>query len=61
MDESSLDINMGYSHIEFPPRTKQLCAIVLPWKKYKYQKLPMGMCNTTYIFQGEISEIFLRV
>ena len=38
---TSLDINMGYYHIELDSKSKQLCTIVLPWVKYEYQKLPM--------------------
>jgi hypothetical protein len=32
---TSLDLNMGYYHIEF--HAKSLCTIVLPWGKYEYQ------------------------
>ena len=39
---SSLDINMGYYHIELSPGAKHICTIVLPWGRYKYKKLPMG-------------------
>ena len=55
---SSLDLNMGYYHIESSPGYKWLCTIVLPWGKYEYQKLPMGVCNSSYIFQGKISKLF---
>jgi hypothetical protein len=27
---TSLDLNMGYYHIEFNPDTRKLCTIVLP-------------------------------
>ena len=37
---------------------KQLCNIVIPWGKYEYQKLPMGVCNSPNIFQENISELF---
>jgi hypothetical protein len=40
---TSLDLNMGYCHIELSPHAKQLCMIVFPWGKYEYQeRLPMG-------------------
>ena len=41
----SLDLNMGYYHIELSPFSKKLSTIVLPWGKYEYQKLPMGLSN----------------
>ena len=54
----SLDLNMISYHIELFPGEKHLCTIVLPWKKYEYRKLPMGICNRTDIFQEKISELF---
>ena len=49
---------MGYYNIELSPGSKQLCKIVLPWSKYKYQKLHMGVCKSPDIFQENISELF---
>jgi Reverse transcriptase (RNA-dependent DNA polymerase)/Retroviral aspartyl protease len=52
---TSLDLNMGYYHIELSPHAKQLCTIVLRWGKYEYQRLPMGLCNSPDIFQEKMS------
>jgi hypothetical protein len=41
---TSIDLNMGYYHIELSP-SPEVCTIVLPWGKYEYQKLPMGLCK----------------
>jgi len=54
---TSLDLNMGYYHIELSPFSKQLCTIVLPWGKYEYQRLPMGLCNSPDIFQEKMSTL----
>jgi hypothetical protein len=54
---TSLDLNMGYYHIELSPNSKRLCTIVLPWGKYEYQKLPMGLCNSPDIFQEKMSTL----
>jgi hypothetical protein len=54
---TSLDLNMGYYHIELSPDSKRLCTIVLPWGKYEYQKLPMGLCNSPDIFQEKMSTL----
>ena len=54
---TSLDLNMGYYHIELSPFSKTLCTIVLPWGKYKYQKLPMGLCNSPDIFQEKMFKL----
>jgi Reverse transcriptase (RNA-dependent DNA polymerase) len=52
---TSLDLNMGYYHIELSPHAKKLFEIVLPWGKYEYQCLPMGLCNIPAIFQEKMS------
>jgi predicted aspartyl protease len=52
---TSLDLNMGYYHISLSPFSQQLCTIVLPWGKYSYEKLPMGLCNSPDIFQEKMS------
>ena len=46
MYASSLDLNMGYYHIQLTPHARELCTIVLPWGKYEYCRLPMGVCNS---------------
>ena len=58
---TSLDLNMGYYHIELSPDSKQLCTIVLPWGKYEYQRLPMGLCNSPDIFQEKMSELMQEI
>jgi hypothetical protein len=54
---TSLDLNMGYYHIELSPESKKLCTIVLPWGKYEYQRLPMGLCNSPDIFQEKMNTL----
>ena len=54
---TSLDLNMGYYHIELTPHSKSLCTIVLPWGKYEYQRLPMGLSNSPDIFQEKMSTL----
>ena len=49
---------MGYYHIELSDKSKELCTIVTQWGKYKYQLLPMGLCNSPDIFQEKMSELF---
>jgi len=49
---------MGYYHIELSPISKEMCTIVLPWDKYEYQKLPIGLCNSPDIFQEKMSTLF---
>ena len=49
---------MGYYHIELDPESSTLCTIVLPWGKYEYLKLLMGLCNSLDIFQEKMNELF---
>ncbi len=51
MFATSLDLNMGYYHIELTPNSSRYCTIVLPWGKYEYLQLPRGLCNSPDIFQ----------
>ena len=55
---TSLDLNMGYYHIELHPESKKLCTLVFPWGKYELQKLPMGLANSPDIFQEKMSTLF---
>ena len=52
---TSLDINMGYYHIELHPDSRKYCTIVFPFGKYEYLRLPMGLCNSPDIFQEHMS------
>jgi len=54
---TSLDLNMGCYHIRLDPASKQLCTIVLPFGKYEYQAIPMGLCNSHDIFQEKMSKL----
>jgi hypothetical protein len=40
---SALDLNMGYYHIKLDVDAQKLFTMVLPWVKYKYKRLPMGI------------------
>ena len=57
MYATSLDLNMGYYHLLLTPNARRLCTIVLPWGKYEYLRLPMGLCNSPDIFQEKMSEL----
>ena len=55
---TSLDLNMGYYHIELTPFSKSLRTVVTPWGKHERQQLPMGLCNSPDIFQEQALELF---
>jgi hypothetical protein len=39
---TSLDLNMGFYHIQLTSEASKLFAVVLPWEKYEYLRLPVG-------------------
>ena len=54
---TALDLNMGYYTIRLNPDAQNLCTIVLPWGKYKYKRLPMGVAGSPDIFQAKMSSL----
>ncbi len=54
---TALDLNMGYYTIRLDPDAQKICTIVLPWGKYSYQHLPMGMAGSPDIFQEKMSNL----
>ena len=55
---TSLDLNMGFYHIELSPDSKKLCTLVFPFGKCEMQRLSVGLCNSPDIFQEKMSELF---
>jgi hypothetical protein len=51
MCATSLDLNMGYYHMLLTPFSSRLFTIVLPWGKYEYCRLPMGLSITQMYFR----------
>ena len=52
---SQLDLNMGYYTIRLDPDSSKICTIILPWGKYSYQRLPMGVAGLPDIFQEKMT------
>jgi len=50
---------MGYYHLGFSPNSNKLCTIILPFGKFEYQRLPMGLCNSPDMFQELMSELMI--
>ncbi len=63
MDEfmyaTALDLNMGYNTIKLNPDAQELYTIVLPWEKYRYRRLPMGVAGSPDIFQAYMSSLMV--
>ncbi len=58
---TSLDLNMGYYHIELSPASKWLWMIVLLFGKYEYQRLPMGVAGSPDVFQEKMSDLMAEI
>ena len=54
----SLDLNMVYYHIRISKNASILSTIILPWGKYRYKYLPMGVTNSPEIFQQKMNNLF---
>ena len=54
---TSLYLNMGYYTIRLDPDASKICTIFLPWGKYSYLRLPMGVACSPDIFQAKMSEL----
>jgi hypothetical protein len=48
---------MGYYHIPLDLEAQKLCTTILPWEKYQYKRLPMGVKTSPDIFQRIMYEI----
>ena len=55
---TSLDLNMGYYHTRLSKNASNLLTILLPWEKYCYKRIPMGVANSPYIFQQKMNDLF---
>ena len=55
---TAIDLSMGYYHIPLDEESQKLCTTVLPWGKYKYKVLPMGIKNSPDIFQKVMTNMF---
>ena len=52
---TALDLNMGYYTIRLDPDAQKICTIILPWGKYSYLRLLMGVAGSLDIFQEKMS------
>jgi hypothetical protein len=56
---TALNLNMGFWTILLDKFSQCLCTIILPWGKYCYLHLPMGLACSLDIYQEKMSELFI--
>ena len=49
---------MGYYYIRLSENASNLYTIIIPWGKYHYKRLPMGISNSPDIFQQKMNYLF---
>ena len=48
---------MVYYNIRLSPASQYMKMIVTEFFKFRYNRLPMGMCTLVYIFQAKVDKI----
>jgi hypothetical protein len=59
--DTAIDLIMGYYHIPLDLEAPKLCTTILPWGKYQYKRLPMGVKTSTDIFQIIMYELLVYI
>ena len=54
----SLDLDMGYYHIQITEDASNLCTIITSWEKYCHKHLLMGVYNWPDILQQKMNDLF---
>jgi len=55
----TLDMNMGYWSIPICPESQRICTIILPWGKFSYTHLPMGLAPSPNVYQEVMSLLII--
>ena len=58
---TALDLNMGYYTIRLSPISQDMTMIVTEFGEFRYNRLPMGMWDSGYIFQGKVDTLLGQI
>ena len=56
--DRSLDLNILHYHIQLTEDVSNLHTTIIPWGKYRYKLLPMGVSKSTDILKQKIKHLF---
>ena len=54
---TALDLSQGFYTIPIDEESQKICTTILPWGKYAYQRLAMGIACAPDIFQSIMTEL----
>ena len=54
---TALDLSQGFYTIPIDKESQKICTTILPWGKYSYKRLPMGICQAPFLFQSVLMEL----
>ena len=57
LSATALDLSQGYYSIPICKQSQKICTIILPWGKYAYQRLPMGVACAPDIFKSIMMDL----
>ena len=54
---TAIDLFQGYCSIPLSKKSQKICTTVLPWGRYAYKRLPMGIASAPDIFQSIMMDL----
>ena len=55
---TAINLLQGYYHIPLSKKAQKICTTILPWGKYSYKRLPMGLASAPDIFQTIMTDSY---
>jgi hypothetical protein len=54
---TAIDLSMGYYHIPLDLEAQKVCTTILPWGKYQYKRITMGVKKSPDVFERIMYEL----